>query len=248
MDLFFIIILGVVQGLTEFLPVFSSGHLILLEKMFNLSPDRFGLSFDIALHIGTLFALVIYFRNKLADIFKGVILVGTIPAIVVGFLLEDFIRNQFRSPFVIAISLIIFSFVFLFAEKKGRKTKEFNKLTFIDSLIIGIFQSIALIPGVSRSGITISGGLLRNLNEKSSGEFAFLLSIPIIAIASAKDMLTLFETGFSSQLLINFSLGASVSFVVGYLCIYYFLSYLKKHGLMPFIIYRIILGLLILLF
>lgn len=251
MEWFFIILLGTVQGLTEFLPVSSTGHLILLEKVFNLSPDRFGLSFDVALHLGTLLALLFYFRKKLINITKKTVLlllIGTLPALIIGFLLEDLIRDQFRNPFVVAIGLISFSFFFLYAERKSEKDRQIKDISLLDSIIIGFFQAVALIPGVSRSGITISGGLLRNLNQHSSGEFTFLLSIPIIILASGKDMLTLSSIGFSQGMLLSFILGAFVSFIVGISSIYYFLSYLKRHGLLPFIIYRIILGLFILLF
>lgn len=257
-DLFFVILLAVVQGITEFLPVSSTGHLIILEKLFNLSSTKFGLSFDVALHLGTFFALVIYFREKLIrliqEFIKGetrfglLIIFGTIPALVIGAILESFIRDAFRSPFFVALNLIIFSFIFLLAERIGKNTSDFNKLSFFDSLFIGFFQAIALLPGVSRSGITIAGGFLRNLKKEQAGEFAFLLSIPIVLVAFGKDMVSLILEGFPVQYFLNFIVGAFVSFIVGLVCIYYFLSYLKKHGLLPFIIYRILLAVFIIVF
>lgn len=257
-DLVFILFLSTVQGLTEFLPVSSTGHLILIERFFNLSPVKFGLSFDIALHFGTLLALVIYFKNKLTsyaiDFIKGkrkigwLLIFGTIPAVIVGVLFESSIRGLFRNPIIIAINLAFFSLIFWLAEKISRKQKDFQRLSCREALFIGFFQAIAFLPGVSRSGITISGGLFRNLKKQEAAEFTFLLSIPIILIASIRDIFMLVQTGFPQELVLNFVGGSMISFFVGYFCIIYFLSYLKKHGLGPFIFYRIILSILIIYF
>lgn len=255
MEIVFVLLLAAVQGLTEFLPVSSTGHLILIEKFFSLDPYKFGLSFDITLHLGTLFALLIYFRNQLKDyiidFLNGkreigwLIVIGTIPAVILGGLFEPFIRESVRNPIFTAINLALFSLVFWIAEKFGKKQKDFQLLSYFDAFFIGLFQAIAFFPGVSRSGITISGGLFRNLKKQGSAEFAFLLSIPIILIASLKDIFTLLDKGFPKDLILNFATGAIVSFVVGYFCIVYFLSYLKKHGLLPFILYRIIFSIII---
>lgn len=254
-NLFFVILLAAVQGLTEFLPVSSTGHLIVLEKFFNLSSALFGLSFDIALHLGTLLSLLLYFRKKLIkliiDLFEKktrlfwLIIGGTIPALIIGALFEPLIRDNFRSPLLVAFNLVVFSFIFVWAEKKGNERKEINQLSFSDAFFIGLFQATALLPGASRSGMTIAGGVLRNLKKNEAGEFAFLLSIPIILIALVKSMVDLSLSGFSQILLLNFIVGVVVSFIVGYLVIYYFLNFLKKHGLLLFIVYRFFLALLI---
>lgn len=256
MDFVFTFVLGVVQGLTEFLPVSSTGHLILIERYFQLSSSQFGLSFDIALHLGTLFALLIYFRHKLVkllvDFVKGerklvyLLFVATVPALFFGLLLEPFIRSSLRTPFLIALNLFFFSFLFLYCERKSKQEKSYQQMSFFDAFLIGLFQAIALFPGVSRSGITISGGLLRNLKKEEAGEFAFLLSIPIIFIASGKDMVDLISSGLSLNYFSFFIFGAFTSFLVGFLTIKYFLLYLKKGGFFPFVIYRIILALIIL--
>lgn len=258
MNLLLIILFGLVQGLTEFLPVSSTGHLIILERLFNLSPSQFGLSFDVALHFGTVMALLVYFRKKILgiiiDLIQGktkfvfLLIIGTLPALFAGVLLEKYINTTFRSTAVVAVSLIIFSFIFLLAERFGKKQKNYLDLNLKESLIIGIFQTIALLPGVSRSGITISGGLLTNLKERDAGEFAFLLSIPIVLAAFIKDIFDLLKQGVSFQYLQSSILGAIISFTIGLLCITYFLHYLKKHGLTPFIIYRILLALILLYF
>lgn len=257
MNLFFIALLGIVQGLTEFLPVSSTGHLIIIEKLFNLSPVQFGLSFDVALHFGTLLALLFYFRLKIIKIISNFIqgnrqlgyllLIGTIPALIAGVLLQKSIETIFRNPIFVAINLILFSLVFLIAEKVGRQQKNYREINNKDSLIIGIFQAVALLPGVSRSGITISGGLFKDLKKNEAGEFAFLLSVPVMLAAFAKDIFDLLKQGISSQYIQSSLLGAAISFIVGLLCIAYFLNYLKKHGLIPFIIYRIVLAVFLLI-
>lgn len=257
-DIVYAVIFGIVQGLTEFLPVSSTGHLVLLEKFFNLSPDIFGLSFDIALHLGTLGALLLYFRKDLQliivnsirkrDTLGHLLIIGTIPAIFFGLLFESLIRDSFRSPIFIAINLFFFSFVFLLAEKIGKNNTTLKNMTKKQSFIIGIYQAIALLPGVSRSGITISGGLFNGFNREEAGRFAFLLSIPIIILASIKDFPHLITIGFDSSTLTIFIVGMITSFIVGYLCIKYFLIYLKHHGFGPFIVYRVILALLIIIY
>ncbi|MBI2029664.1 undecaprenyl-diphosphatase UppP [Candidatus Gottesmanbacteria bacterium] len=252
------VLFGVVQGLTEFLPISSTGHLILLEKFFKLPPETFGLSFDIALHIGTLLALLIYFRKDVIAIIYNMVsrkdnlgiklLIATIPAIFAGLVFEKLIRADFRSPILMAVNLFIFSFVFLIAEKLDKNNNKVDNISFKQSFVIGIYQAIALLPGVSRSGITISGGLFSGLTKEDAGRFAFLLSIPIIALASIADLPHLISGEFNSQTLGVFTVGMLSAFVTGYFCIKYFLIYLKKHGFVPFVVYRIILAVLILLY
>lgn len=252
------VLFGAVQGLTEFLPISSTGHLILLEKFFNLPSQTFGLSFDIALHIGTLFALLIYFRKDIIAIFDNVVkrrdslgiklAIATIPAIFAGLVFEKLIRADFRNPILMAVNLFIFSFVFLIAEKLDKNNNKVDKMSIKQSFVIGIYQAIALLPGVSRSGITISGGLFSGLTREDAGRFAFLLSIPIIALASVADLPHLISGEFNTQMLEVFLIGMLSAFVTGYFCIKYFLIYLKKHGFALFVVYRIILAILIFIY
>ncbi len=252
---FYAVLLGIVQGLTEFLPVSSTAHLILIEKFLKLPSETFGLSYDIALHWGTLAALLFYFRKKLTRLVVGIftghakiallLITGTIPAVVVGVLFESLIRSDIRSPKLIGVTLIFFSFVFLASEKIGKKIKNIKSISFLDSLIIGFFQSIALVPGVSRSGITISAGMLLNFDRETAGEYAFLLSIPIILIASVKDISTYTIASLNYEQIQLFAIGIVTSAIVGFITISVFLKFLKKYSLIPFIIYRIILALLI---
>lgn len=260
-------ILGVLQGVTEFLPISSTGHLIILESYFRFLPKEVELSFDIALHLGTLLALTFYFRKKLAKILLGlfntvktgkiktreeqlawIILISTIPAALFGFLLEDYIALNFRSPKVVAFSLVSFSFAFLAAEVIGKKKKTIKRLNIKQGFLIGLAQAIALIPGVSRSGITISSGMLLNFKREESARFAFLLSIPIIFAAGLKNTL---EMTFSFDLATNFYpflIGVFFAFISSLLVIKYFLKYLSQKSLYPFVFYRIIVGLIILLY
>lgn len=246
-----VILLGIIQGITEFLPVSSTAHLVLAEKLLNVSEESFGVAFDVALHLGTTLALIIFFWKTWLSLKKSLLInliVATIPAVLMGFFLEKDIKIIFRSPFWIAIFLILFSLVFYLAERSSKKNKEIKQLGIIDALIIGLNQALALLPGVSRSGITISGGLLLNLKREEAGKFAFLLSTPIIIGAFLKEHGDIFLK-FSSLKTDCwfFVVGIVTSFFIGYLTLKYFLKYLNKGSLMPFIIYRIILGIIIIL-
>ena len=248
------ILAGALQGLTEFLPISSTGHLIIFEKIFNISQEQFGLTFDASLHLGTLLAVILFFYKdylKALTTQKSILLkllLGTIPAVVAGVALEKAIETVFRQIEVVAISLIIFSFVMILAERIGQKTKDGQKINLLDSLIIGIFQALALIPGISRSGSTISAGLFLGLSRYSAAKFAFLLSGPIIAGAGLKKFLEISFSQVSSQDFSFFVIGIFSSAVFGYLTIKYFLKYLGTNSLYPFIIYRLLLGFALLIF
>jgi len=172
---------GAVQGLTEFLPISSTGHLIIFEKIFNISQEEFGLAFDASLHLGTLLAVLIFFWKdylkiiSLKNRFVAKLIIGTIPAVFFGLIFEKQIDSTLRQIWIIALALIFFSAIFILAEKFGKQTKSKDNVSIIDALIIGLFQSIALIPGVSRSGSTISGGLFLGLKREEAARFAFLL-------------------------------------------------------------------------
>lgn len=249
MNFFLAVLAGAVQSLTEFLPISSTGHLIIFEKIFSIPPSSFGLAFDASLHLGTLLAVAIFFFKDYLKVFKFKnvlyikLIAGTIPAAILGIIFESAIETTFRQLWVVGLGLILFSFVIIFAEKTARKSKTDDKATIIDSIIIGFAQSLALIPGVSRSGATISAGLFRGLKRQDSARFAFMLSGPIIAGAGLKKFLdVLTSQKMSSYDLTLFFVGIISSFVFGYLTIKYFLRYLSTKNLTPFIIYRIILG------
>ena len=260
MQLLYALLLGIVQGVTEFLPVSSTAHLVLAERLLGASPQIFGLSFDASLHLGTLGAILIYFRADLSKILKNtqgfklllLLVVGTVPAVVVGVFLQNLIESLFRTPLVIATMLIFFSFVFWVVEKNSHKNNTLDKLSYKQGFLVGCLQVLALIPGVSRSGIVISGGLLLGLVEADAARFAFLLSIPIVALAGGKSFLSVvakgFIGGFNSSELMIFGVGMVTSALVGFATIDFFLRFLKKGSLTPFIIYRIALGILILFF
>lgn len=272
LELYKAILLGAVQGVSEFLPISSTGHLILVEQVLGISQATFGLAFDAALHLGTLVAIIWYFRpefialtttmyryivvgdrKKLSEQHLLKLLVyGTVPAVFFGLLFEDVIDTVFRSPVLVGAMLIIFSAVLIYVEKFGIRRKLIKDLGVIDSLIIGLAQSVALIPGVSRSGITLAAGIYRQLTRAEAAKFAFLLSAPIVAGAGGKQLIntiSLFNNGqITASVLIFFIVGIVTAAIFGYLTIKYFLKYISNHTLYPFIIYRIALGIVILLF
>ena len=245
---------GAVQGLTEFLPISSTGHLIIFEKIFGISQTEFGLAFDASLHLGTLLAICLFFYKDYFQVFNpknGLIAklaVGTLPAVIFGLLLETQIETTFRQTWIVALSLIIFSLVFILAEKLGKQSKSKDKTTVVGSLVIGLFQSLALIPGISRSGSTISAGLFLGLKREEAAKFAFILAGPVIAGAGLKKFFEVITTQkFGSGDLNFFLVGMISSAVFGYLTIKYFLKYLSTKTLYPFVAYRIALGVILLI-
>jgi undecaprenyl-diphosphatase len=242
---------GLIQGLTEFLPISSTGHLIIFQKIFNLPDNYFGLAFDASLHLGTLLAVLIFFFKDYLHALKSkrlliALIVGTIPAVIAGLLFESYIDNQIRQLWIIGTALILFSFVMIYADKIGRNIKTIAKINTKDSLIIGLFQAIALIPGVSRSGSTISAGLFLNYTREDASRFAFLLSGPVIAGAGSKKFLeVLLSHGTQAGETQYFLVGMVSSAIFGYLTIKYFLKYIANHNLNVFIFYRIVLGLIL---
>src|SRR4030042_3568018 len=221
------IILGIVQGITEFLPVSSTAHLILLPWFFNWNSEVDTLTFDIALHAGTLCALIVCFWKDWIDLIGkkqrlfGLILLASVPAGITGFFLNDFIEKSMRNPLMISLMLIIVGFVMLLSEK-AFKYKDLDKVVFSDALIIGISQAIAIIPGVSRSGITISAGLFRGLEREASARFSFLLSTPIIAGAVILHCKKAFD-GAENYDLKLFAVGLIASFFTGIIAIKFML-------------------------
>ncbi|GBD96716.1 MAG TPA: undecaprenyl-diphosphatase UppP [Nitrospirae bacterium] len=249
------IILGIIQGLTEFLPVSSSAHLIIFPWFFNWQGIVNTLSFDIALHFGTLFALLIYFRKDWIELLKTLpqkdgliwkLVIGTIPAAVAGVLLHDWVEQN-RSPLLIVFTLCLVSIFMILSERNYKKPDRsgIEKINFKSAFFIGLAQACALIPGVSRSGITIVAGLTRNLKREDAARFSFLLGTPAIAGASLLELKNM--AGAESLELDIFMIGITVSAVVGYFAIKYLMLFLQNYSLRPFAYYRFLLAFVIIL-
>ena len=256
------VVLGVVQGLTEFLPVSSSAHLILARALLGWDAAELGLAFDVACHVGTLGAVVAYFRADMAGLaaavpglFRGplwpadgaarrlrLIAVGTVPVVIVGVLLAGAIEDTLRTPWVTVVTLVAVALLFLAVERSGRATRGEEAVTPATAFVIGMAQAAALVPGVSRSGATITTGMCFGIRREAAARFSFLLGVPAILAAAAHEGLPLFSTGISREQAWLFLIGMGVSGVVGYLTIKYFLRYLVSHTLAPFAWYRIALA------
>ncbi len=252
-------ILGFIQGLTEFLPISSTGHLIVAREFFNFG-GVFGLAEDAVLHLATALAILVYFRKDIISIARGAfqatlervfnkelkimfaIIVGTIPAAIFGLLLENNIETVFRESIIVAVALVVGSLVFLAAEYAQNKIQEKREMTIGRGLIIGLFQALALIPGMSRSGMTISGGLFLGLSREDAARFGFLLSFPIIFGAGLLKLRELANLGALESIGVPLIFGASAAFLSGILAIHFLLSFVKTHTLIPFVIYRLFLA------
>lgn len=245
------IILGIVQGITEFFPISSTAHLILLPWFFNWSHELDNLTFDVALHAGTLLALIICFwKDWVGIMFRdrrmlGILLLATLPAGISGFLLNDLIETQMRSPVIICISLVLVGIVMLMAEKK-RHDKTIDRITLKDALVIGAAQAVALIPGVSRSGITITSGLFMGYDREASARFSFILATPVIAGAVLLHALKVFKGGVAYNLPLMTG-GFIASAVTGIIAIRFLLSFFRKYPLTVFVYYRFALAVVIMI-
>lgn len=261
MDNLHVFILAIVQGLTEFLPISSSAHLILLPSLLGW-PDQ-GLVFDVAVHIGSLLAVLFYFRVEVwrmarawsCSLLGGAanqdsllawwVITGTLPAVAVGFLFQVEIEQGLRAPWILATASIVFGIFLWIADRGGRRTRDEYSLRLKDVLMIGCAQVLALIPGTSRSGITITMALFLGLTRRAAARFSFLLAIPVIlasGVLQAARMLTEVSPIGWGELM----LGVLLSAVSAALCIHYFLRLVDRIGMLPFVVYRVVLGLLIL--
>lgn len=263
MDIFEIIALALLQGITEFLPVSSSAHLILPSQLSGW--DDQGLAFDVAVHLGTLVAVMAYFRRDISQLVKSWVITGwtrqpsseaklawfvilaTIPAGLSGILLGDWIEANLRSTLVIALATIGFGLLLGVAEKSRPDGITLTHMTLAMALIIGCAQALALIPGTSRSGITITAALMVGLHRVEAARFSFLLSIPLILAAGGLKTLDLIDSVIPVDWF-ALGLGASVAAISAWICIHYFLAFINKIGMMPFVVYRLILGAVLLLF
>lgn len=261
MDIIQIVVLAVVQGLTEFLPISSSAHLILVPELLNW-PDQ-GLLFDVAMHVGSLMAVIWYFRKDIVVMTKAwfnsvffkqsnqdsmlawFVIIGTVPAVLAGLIFKDYIALELRSALVIAATTLVFGVLLGLSDWLAGSERDEYSLTLKDVVIIGCFQALALIPGTSRSGITITAALFLGLKRVAAARFSFLLSIPIILASGSLQTLDLIKSDISIDWAMLL-LAVALSGLSAWLCIYYFLKLIDKIGLMMFVWYRMILGVFLL--
>jgi undecaprenyl-diphosphatase len=255
MDILQAIWLAAIQGFTEFLPISSSAHLILPSQVLGW-PDQ-GLAFDVAVHVGSFVAVVIYFRREIQQLVSGwvkslggpqtpesrlawYIIIATVPASITGLIFGGFIEVHLRSMAVIAATTILFGLLLGWADYRYRGTKTIDQLTWKTALLVGAAQALALIPGTSRSGITMTAALMLGFDRISAARFSFLLSIPIIALSGGYKGLELL--GQASVPWFEIMIGTVLSALTAYLCIHSFMRFVERVGMLPFVIYRLLLG------
>lgn len=259
-ELIKIIILGIVEGITEFLPISSTGHLIVFSQLLNSEMGRLGGTFEIFIQLGAVVAVFVYYfsdiRKQVTTVHKDPtvqrlwinIVIAAIPAAILGFLLRDFVKETLFNPLVIAITLIIGGVIFILIERTPRPETEgqtMNAITFKQAGIIGMFQALAIIPGVSRAGATILGGLLNGINRSVITQFSFYLAIPVLGGATIIDLILSLDELQSGDLLYLF-IGAIISGIVAWVAIRWLLTYISKNSFMVFGYYRIFAGIIIL--
>ena len=248
------IVLSIVQGLTEFLPISSSGHLVLVPMVFGWTDQ--GLVFDVAVHFGSLAAVCVYFRNDLAGLIRGgaellggngkspqskmalYIMIGTVPAAITGLLFAGWIEANLRNPVVIVFTLSGYGVLMALADRFGRHQRISADLRLKDAIIIGIAQALALVPGTSRAGVTISAAMILGFQRRDAARFSFLLSAPVIMLATALESSMLFVEG-TQIAWAKLAIGVSISAVVAYFSIDFFMRIVNAIGLLPFAIYRL---------
>lgn len=264
------IILGAIQGLTEFIPISSSAHLIILRWVFGWSTK--GLVFDVSLHLGTLLALFLYFGREWLGMMKSFlapsprtskaqanpppqkillwpVVFACVPAGLAGVLLEGSVESSFRDkPLLIGLTLAGLGIVLYAADRFGKKSRPMHAVQMKDWLVIGLAQALAVVPGVSRSGITITAGLLCGLEREAAARFSFLLGAPIILAAGAYELAKASAKGFARADLLPIAVGVITSTLVGYLCIGFLIGYLKRHSTNLFVAYRLVLGVGVIVF
>lgn len=264
LDFFQVTILAALQGATEFLPISSSGHLILPSLLFAWNDQ--GLTFDVAVHVGTLFAVLIYFKDDLQrlvlaltmSVFRReqsqdsklawMLLAATIPAGLSGLLFASQVEQYGRSLLLIGITSIGFGLLLLVSDRIGNKQRTLADMNWKTALLIGFAQILALIPGTSRSGVTMTAALFCNLDRAAAARFSFLLAIPIIAASGLLRGIQLLRDGTESVEWLVLLYAIFISAVVAYLCIHYFLQLIERFGFLPFVIYRVLLGIALILF
>jgi undecaprenyl-diphosphatase len=278
MPLYQAIVLAIVQGLTEFLPISSTAHLVLFPWLLGWKDP--GLTFDVALHAGTLLAVLAYFWRYWVEMIEVVVglggdaaaapdagarahsaraevrqnprllwylVIATIPAALAGWRFEHAAEEQLRSPIIIGTALIVIGLFMWAGDWLGKRERDLGHVGFLDSFLVGVAQALAVIPGVSRSGVTMTAGLFRRMKRETAARFSFLLSTPIIAGAALKKGLEIRHAGLSHEMRLPFLCGALVSALVGYLVIAVLIRYLERRTFKPFVVYRIAVGVIVLL-
>jgi undecaprenyl-diphosphatase len=254
------IILGIVQGITEFLPISSSAHLVLVPYWLGWQiPQDQVFAFDVIVQMGTLIAVIIYFWKDLWNIFTAVfrgilskkpleeqaarmgwmVILATIPAGIFGLLVKPLVEEAFQSPMITGLLLLVTAALLILGEMLGKHIRNLEEITWLDALIIGLFQAVAIFPGISRSGATISGGLIRQLDREASARFSFLMSIPIMVAAGGMEVLHMGKIQDPAGFIPMVILGTVVAGLVGFASIKWLLGYLKKHTLSVFAIFCI---------
>ena len=259
MDILSSILLGVVQGITEFLPVSSTGHLVLMHSVLGVE-DTSSLAFDAVLQLATALAVVVYFFDEIFILIQTVmrkmgrlpvnekdflyvkaLLIGTVPAVIAGLLLESYMESVFRNPILVAVVLILGSFFFMYAEYVYQNNFHTGEVDVRTGFKVGLFQVLALIPGMSRSGATIAGGMILGMSRTDAARFSFLLALPIIIGSGLKKLLELI-TSSEAVAWAPLLVGSGVAFAVGLCAIHFMITFVRKHTLWPFIWYRITLA------
>jgi undecaprenyl-diphosphatase len=263
------IILGIIQGLTEFLPISSSGHLVIVPYLLDWHiPAQEAFIFDVLVQLGSLLAVIVYFRKDLYRIIVAVItglihrqpfydplsrlgwylVLATIPAVIAGLLFKNLVEAAFASPLASTLFLFGTAALLVIAERVGKRNRQFDSTSWKDALIVGLFQVISLLPGISRSGSTISGGMIRNLDRPSAARFSFLMSVPVMLGAGALAVFDLIKLPNFSVQIPTLVAGFITSAIVGYLSIRWLLSYLAKRPLYLFVIYCTVVPTIVLIF
>lgn len=261
------IILGIIQGLTEFLPISSSAHLVITPYLLGWQiPAQAAFIFDVLVQLGTLLAVILYFRKDLYRILVAVIdgllhrhpfsepmsrlgwmlILATIPAVVAGLLFKDPVERTFGSPVAVALLLLVTALFLVVAEVVGKRNRQFETISWKDALVVGLFQAISLLPGISRSGSTITGGMIRDLERPAAARFSFLMSVPVMLGAGTLAIIDLIQLPDFTVQLPTLLAGFITSAIVGYLSIHWLLAYLVKRRLYLFAIYCVVLSALIL--
>lgn len=268
MELLKAILFGIIEGITEWLPISSTGHMILLQDFINLNvSNEFYSMFEVVIQLGAILSVVVlYFKDICPIGFKrskkekkdiwllwGKILVASIPAAIIGLLLDDWLDEHLYNSFVVSLMLIIYGIIFLIIENRSKpvKVNSINSITFKDALLVGMFQILALIPGTSRSGATIIGGLLIGLSRSVAASFTFYLAIPVMFGASLLKIIKyVLKVGlvFTTQEILILVIGCIVAFIVSILVIKFLMNYIKKHNFKVFGYYRIVLGIILILY
>jgi len=258
MNLFHALLLGIIEGLTEFIPVSSTAHMLIVQKLFSIPSSEAMFAFLILVQIGPLVALIVYFWKDLLNLVKAFfarpfstlenkqawfIIIATIPALLAGFFLKKVVEGLFSAPLLEAgIRLLVAAILLFLAEWFGRRTRHLDSITWLDALIIGLFQILAVFPGSSRSGSTISGGMLRGFDRASATRFAFLMAAPVMLAAGGYESLSLLKMHGLRAFLPPLAVGFIVAGVVGWVAIGWFINYVSKNSLYVFAIYSAVVG------